>query len=551
MKKINCVLLMLFICLMNSSCKKEEPSVVSVTPSSVIFDSNASSQTISITSNTSWNVSGSASWLKVGSTSGSSNSSIILTVEENKDFSERNCTLTISTEDNEASASVSVTQKPANLTFSVSSSTLSFESVGGSQTLKINTNANWTVSGADNWLKVSALSGKGDSELTLTAEENKTFVERNCTLTISTEDGGKASSSVTINQKAAEVTLSVNVYDLNFSENKGDVQYLTITSNSDWKITGKPEWLDLSSASGTGVSTINLTTNSFNESSSARNATLVVTANGTSVEVKVNQNAGLTAACTAKLDDVVVLCDAVAFNLTYGNNVSYFYVGYLDKSDAGRMTDDEIIKVLDTNFERYTPSDDYILSFPNLESLHDYIIYTVAYDKSGKRGELIEKNIRTKSSTNQPFASVENVKYDNSYWYWNTTIGAYSSKYYQWVLTGTNSTDYWSKNDAIVAWRFAYYMDKYPDSFKAIVQSGSWQREKQGSERYIQIVTWGVDSSDNLAGVINNQKWYIKSSASTSLKSVGNSSKNMKITSKVVAVKAKDLFDGVTIHRVK
>ena len=189
---------------------------------------------------------------------------------------------------------------------------------------------------------------------------------------------------------------------------------------------------------------------------------------GKSLEVKVTQKAGLVSNCEVELDDVVILSDAVAFNMTYGSSVSYFYVGYLDKSDAGRMTDDEIIEELDTEFVRYTPSDDYVLSFPNLESLHDYIIYTVAYDKNGKRGKLIGKEIRTKSGTNQPFASVGDVEYDASYWYWDIAIGAYSSKYYQWVMTGTNTTNYWEKNNAIIAWRFAYNIKNYPESYKAI-----------------------------------------------------------------------------------
>lgn len=440
--------------------------------------------------------------------------------------------------------------EPDPSTISVSTSSVSFDSNSGFQTISVSSNTNWNVSGGESWLTVTPTSGSGNSSIMLSVKANKDFTSKNCTLTISTMDG-EASEYVSVIQEAAELKLSVDVNELNFSEKEGDLQHLTISSNSEWKITGKPEWLDLSSASGSGNSTINLKTNSFNNSSSVRQETLLVTANGKSLEVKVTQKAGLVASCEVELDDVVILSDAVAFNMTYGSSVSYFYVGYLDKSDAGRMTDDEIIEVLDAEFVRYTPSDDYVLSFPNLESLHDYIIYTVAYDKNGKRGKLIGKEIRTKSGTNQPFASVGDVEYDASYWYWDIAIGAYSSKYYQWVMTGTNTTNYWEKNNAIIAWRFAYNIKNYPESYKAILQSGSFKLERNSSIRYIQIVTWGVDGSGNFAGIINNQRRYIKTTSNAVLESASVSSRNVGTTSKVVAVKLNDLFEGVEIIRVK
>lgn len=438
---------------------------------------------------------------------------------------------------------------PVPSTLSVGMSSVAFKSERASQTISITSNTGWNVSGGESWMSVSPSSGSKNSSVVITVEENKNFTARNSILTFSTIDG-EASASITVSQEAAELELSTNVKDLLFSEKEGDTKQLTITSNADWRISGNPDWLDLSSTSGSGTATVNLSTNSFNNSSSMRQATLVVTANGVSVEVEVSQKAGLVADCEVELDDVVILSDAIAFNMTYGHSVSYFYVGYLGKSDIGRMTDDEIIKVLDTEFERYTPSDSYVLSFPELKSLHDYVIYTVAYDKNGNRGELIGKEIRTKSGTNQPLAYVDNVECDTSYWYWDTIIGAYSSKYYQWVLTGNTTTDYWGKNDAIVAWRFAYYINKYPESFEEIIQSSSWKRERPSSERYIQIVTWGVDNSGNLAGVINNQKRYIKAT-SVVLESMDVSSRNVGSTSKVVAVKLNDLFDGVEIYRVK
>lgn len=343
--------------------------------------------------------------------------------------------------------------------------------------------------------------------------------------------------------------LVVDVAELNFSEKEGDVLNLNITSNADWSIKGKPEWVDLSSASGSSNATIKLTTNSFNNSSSVREATLTITAKEITKNVKLTQKAGLVANCAVKLNRIVCLNDAVAFDFSYEDAVSYFYVGYLDKDDAGRMTDDEIIEVLDEEFERYTPSDGYVISFPNLTSMHNYIVYTVAYDKNGKRGELIGKEVRTKSGVNQPVAYIENVKYDSSKWYFDTVIGAYSSKYYIWLLTGATSTAYSSKVDAIVAWQFAYNIDKYPSSFEPALQSSSWKLNRNSDERYIQIVTWGVGADGEFGGVITNGKYKITSSSAVPQKE--NVSSRNADSKKVIAVKIEDIFKDVKVQRVK
>lgn len=436
-------------------------------------------------------------------------------------------------------------EEPSKL--SVSTASINLTAAGGSQALSVSSNTNWAISGGGSWLSVSPSSGSGDTSINLSATENKGFESRNCTLTFSTVDG-KASASVTVSQEAAKLNLEVNVYELNFSEKEGDIQQLTITSNSDWRITGNPKWLDLSSTSGSGKSTINLTTNSFNNSSSARQETLIVTANGASVEVKVTQKAGLMADCVVKLDDVVTLSDEVAFNFTYANSVSYYHVGILDKSDAGRMTDDEIIEILSSNFDRYTPSDSWVISFYDLESVHDYTIYTIAYNKDGKRGELVSKEIRTKSGKNQPYAAIGNVRIENGLLKWETKMGAYCSKYYQWVLTGNNYTTHWQDSDGIVAWFFNYEMRKNPNSYKPIIQDGVFNKT-YNYEGYLQFITWGEDLYGDLSGIITNELYTV--SSSSKLESTNVSSRSNGASPKILAVKLKDLIDNTNIYIIE
>lgn len=93
-----------------SSCKddKDDPDSVSVSMPSVNFSESGGSQSIQVTSNTKWTVSGNPSWLTVAPTQGTKNGAFSLTATANQDKTSRNCVLYISAGD--ASATVSVNQ---------------------------------------------------------------------------------------------------------------------------------------------------------------------------------------------------------------------------------------------------------------------------------------------------------------------------------------------------------------------------------------------------------------------------------------------------------
>ncbi|MBQ7494495.1 MAG: BACON domain-containing protein, partial [Bacteroidaceae bacterium] len=88
---------------------------LSVDRTSIDFQMDGGSQTIQVTSNTSWELKGKDGWLTVNPDSKSSAESEIKTVtisaSENTTGETRNCTLTFRTTDNKASASVTVTQR--------------------------------------------------------------------------------------------------------------------------------------------------------------------------------------------------------------------------------------------------------------------------------------------------------------------------------------------------------------------------------------------------------------------------------------------------------
>lgn len=98
--------------IVSTSCggddSSSEPDRVSVSLPSVNFGESGGSQSIQVTSNTKWTVSGNPGWLTVTPMQGSNNGAFSLTATANTDKDSRNCVLYVSAGD--ASAMVSVTQ---------------------------------------------------------------------------------------------------------------------------------------------------------------------------------------------------------------------------------------------------------------------------------------------------------------------------------------------------------------------------------------------------------------------------------------------------------
>lgn len=176
---------------------------ISVNTNSVEFDSNGGSQTITVTSNMGWNISGNQGWLSVDpSSSGSPSSStsgsktIVLTATENTSNEPRNCTLNIITTDGKATAKIVVSQKKTNPSIQVNglnNTTLHFDSHSGvnyKQTVKVTSNVSWTMSGCPEWLSVSPMNGKGEINVDIypKTDNNSSDKERSAQLVLSSGD---------------------------------------------------------------------------------------------------------------------------------------------------------------------------------------------------------------------------------------------------------------------------------------------------------------------------------------------------------------------------
>lgn len=305
----------------------------------------------------------------------------------------------------------------------------------------------------------------------------------------------------------------VDKSDLLFESNKGDVRELKITCTGKWKISGVPEWLTAESTEGNGSTTVKFTTCRANQSSSSTNGMLLVTfaENADAQEtVDVVQQGGAVADCVARPNLVVTLSNGIAFDFTFDKGVARYYRGYIEASSAGRMSDEEIIQVLESDFSRHVPSEDEVADFDGLKSGTRYILYTLAFDSEGNRGELYSTEVSTLGKrSNEPEAWISNMRSSGGYWYWTVTKSATCNSYY---MLSTEDYDVAVASDVLQAWWLEYAAKE--GVISEYVNGTDWKQKMGGS--ILAVWTRGVDTRGNKSGVIGWEAISVNSTRSGS-----------------------------------
>jgi len=143
--------------------------------------------------------------------------------------------------------------------------------------LEVASNIDWTATVKDSWLSLSAASGKGNLLLNLTAAENNSTNSRSTTVAV--KGANVAEQTVMVTQVGAQLFLDVSKAEFNFTSAAPGTINFDVTSNTSWTISCDQTWLSFPSASGTGNSSIAVTSEE-NKNYTERTATLKVLANG-------------------------------------------------------------------------------------------------------------------------------------------------------------------------------------------------------------------------------------------------------------------------------
>ena len=171
---------------------------------------------------------------------------------------------------------------------SLSSSSVSFPSSGGTQSVEITSNTNWTASESLSFLSLSPTSGINNGTITLNCDPNTSTVSRTGTITVS--GTGATSKTITITQAGLTPVLNVTPSSLTFQDT-GGVQSISIESNMTWNLTESLAFLSLNATSGSNNKTIEV---SCQPNNTTLKRTGSITLSGTGVPTKtinITQNA--------------------------------------------------------------------------------------------------------------------------------------------------------------------------------------------------------------------------------------------------------------------
>lgn len=203
------------------------------------FSDKASKMNFNLTADTPWTSTNSATWFNSTPTTGNGNATVTVSVEENTAVVER--TGIIQYKYLDKSANVNVHQLAKYLT--IDNKSFQFDSKGGSHTIEVLTNDEWTAEIEHNvsWLKLSKSSGTGVALITLTADDNPSVNVRSTSIVIKS----KYSQSVRILVSQQPRNLSVSSESILFFASGGTSEVVKINTNGKYNIKTDVSWFTI------------------------------------------------------------------------------------------------------------------------------------------------------------------------------------------------------------------------------------------------------------------------------------------------------------------
>jgi len=192
--------ILLFGC--GSNDPSQEPSqpaaetFLSVNPTEFAAPINGGAQTLTVISNVTWKVSSDADWLSYSLGSGNAGSSTVsATAAANYSGTARSAALTFTAD---TVSKKYVVSQAGDITLSVSPSAITLPAGGGSQSISVTSNMNWTVSSDADWLNYSPKSGAaGNQTVSVSATGNYDGAVRSAVLTFTS---GSITQKCTVSQ---------------------------------------------------------------------------------------------------------------------------------------------------------------------------------------------------------------------------------------------------------------------------------------------------------------------------------------------------------------
>lgn len=222
-------------------------ALLTFSPSSFAFPASGGSSNLSIQSNTNWVLSSKPAWITLNSSSGTNNSTLIVTCAVNTAEISRNGSITFLCNGTQLKT-IQVTQegRPAGVTLTPAS--LSFDQAGGQASLQVGASGTWTASSSAAWLSFpNGNTGNQSGGLTLAATPNSGSSLRTAIVQVADPAGHLATATIT--QNGISPTFQTGVDTIYFGS-EGGFDTLHIVSNTSWALSEYLQWLGLSAIRG-------------------------------------------------------------------------------------------------------------------------------------------------------------------------------------------------------------------------------------------------------------------------------------------------------------
>jgi hypothetical protein len=225
-----------------------------LTPTSTNAPSDSVTNTVAMTAGTgcAWNATPNASWIAIASgASGTGSGTITYVLAANTNSNQRISTITA------GGQTFTITQAGLVVcTFSISPSSGTFNSTGGSSNIVVSTitGCSWTASAPVTWVTFSSTNGTGNGTVTYTVTANTNTLSRNTTLTV-------AGQSYAVTQAGAACSYAITPTARTVSPTNG-LSSVSVTAGTGcaWTSSANVTWISIvAGTSGTGNGTVTFT----------------------------------------------------------------------------------------------------------------------------------------------------------------------------------------------------------------------------------------------------------------------------------------------------
>lgn len=336
-------------------------------------------------------------------------------------------------------------------------------------------------------------------------------------------------------------SLSTESVTLNFEKgSRGEFQIIT---EGTWSITKTPSFVEVSKTHGEGNATITIVARERNDGTFAREDVLNVEVEGASPSVlSITIIQEKMVGCYAEPSNALLMSDGFAFNINCGPSTKYFYWKVYNQNTYNKKSRSEILSEMtsDTNRRLQPDISGGCFTYYNASANTQYVVVTQSYAENDAVGEFVEYPLTTKSSSNQPTATLYTsqegdgvdangiLNYNGDYYFcWWAEKNAYCKDYYTYAVAANDKFDSynWMSNGNYpkIAFYIRQEIQKNGEDHSTTINNLSMGREMfyaaqindawsflscaYGVDKYCQVVTWGTNSNGDLSGKINCLYW--------------------------------------------